>query len=213
MLCIKNFIFNPFQENTYVVWDDAVLDAAIIDCGALMPEEQTKLSDFIEENKLKVVHLLNSHLHLDHAFGNAWAAEKYSVRLSANESDAFLVPLMNQQARMFGLPFEIPTCEIGIYLADGSAVNVGGVKLEVIHTPGHSPGGVCFYAAKEGVVFVGDTLFNGGVGRSDLEGGSHSTLIKSIREKLLTLPDETRVYCGHGPYTTIGDERKSNPFL
>ena len=210
---IKQIQNNPFQENTYVVWDEASKEAAIVDCGALFPQEEEKIESFIAENNLKIKYLLNTHAHLDHCFGNAWAAECYGVKPMAHANDETLLAQIGMQAKMFGLPVEVKTVKLGGYLNDGDVLMLGENRIEVIHTPGHSRGGVCFYIPSAGWLISGDSLFAGSIGRTDLEGGSYATLIKSIQERLITLPEETIVYPGHGPYTTIGDEKKMNPFL
>lgn len=210
---IKQIQNNPFQENTYVMWDEATMEAAIVDCGALFPQEEEKIETFVNENNLKIKYILNTHLHLDHCFGNAWAAELYGVLPMAHEDDETLLARMGEQARMFGLPFKVRTEKLGEYLKDGDILKLGNNEIKVIHTPGHSRGGLCFYIPAAGWLISGDSLFEGSIGRTDLEGGSYTTLIKSITERLLTLPDETVVYPGHGAYTTIGEEKKSNPFL
>ena len=210
---IKQIQNNPFQENTYVVWDEASMEAAIVDCGALFPQEEERIEVFVSDNNLKVKYILNTHLHLDHCFGNAWAAERYGVLPMAHEDDETLLARMGEQARMFGLPFEVRTEKLGGYLKDGDVLMLGEHRVEVIHTPGHSRGGLCFYIPSAGWLISGDSLFEGSIGRTDLEGGEYATLIKSITERLMTLPEDTVVYPGHGPYTTIGDEKRSNPFL
>ena len=210
---IKQIQNNPFQENTYIVWDEATLEAAIIDCGALFPQEEERIEEFINDNELKVKYILNTHLHLDHCFGNAWAAERYEVLPMAHEDDEILLARMGEQARMFGLPFEVRTEKLGRYLKDGDVLMLGNNEIKVIHTPGHSRGGLCFYISSTGWLISGDSLFEGSIGRTDLEGGSYATLIKSITEHLMILPEETVVYPGHGAYTTIGEEKKCNPFL
>lgn len=210
---IKQIPNNPFQENTYVVWDEATMEAAIVDCGALFPQEEERIDVFVSDNNLKIKHILNTHLHLDHCFGNVWAAERYGVLPMAHEDDETLLARMGEQARMFGLPFEVKTEKLGGYLGDGDVLKLGDNEIRVIHTPGHSRGGLCFYIPSAGWLISGDSLFEGSIGRTDLEGGSYATLIKSITERLMTLPEDTVVYPGHGSYTTIGDEKKSNPFL
>ena len=210
---IKQIQNNPFQENTYVVWDEASMEAAIVDCGALFPQEEAKIEAFVSDNNLKIKYILNTHLHLDHCFGNAWAAERYSILPMAHKDDETLLARMGEQARMFGLPFEVKTEKLGGYLNDNDVLMLGENEIKVIHTPGHSRGGLCFYIPSAGWLISGDSLFEGSIGRTDLEGGSYATLIKSITERLMTLPEETVVYPGHGPYTTIGDEKRMNPFL
>lgn len=210
---IKQIQNNPFQENTYVVWDEASMEAAIVDCGALFPQEEAKIEAFVSDNNLKVKYILNTHLHLDHCFGNAWAAERYGILPMAHKDDETLLARMGEQARMFGLPFEVKTEKLGRYLKDDDVLMLGENEIKVIHTPGHSRGGLCFYIPSAGWLISGDSLFEGSIGRTDLEGGSYATLIKSITERLMTLPEETVVYPGHGPYTSIGDEKRMNPFL
>ena len=210
---IKQIQNNPFQENTYIVWDEASMEAAIVDCGALFPQEEERIEAFVSDNNLKVKYILNTHLHLDHCFGNAWAAERYGILPMAHKDDETLLARMGEQARMFGLPFEVKTEKLGGYLKDDDVLTLGEHEISVIHTPGHSRGGLCFYIPSAGWLISGDSLFERSIGRTDLEGGSYATLIKSITERLMTLPEETVVYPGHGPYTTIGDEKKTNPFL
>ena len=210
---IKQIQNNPFQENTYVVWDETTMEAAIIDCGALFPQEEERIDAFVSDNNLKVNYILNTHLHLDHCFGNAWAAERYGILPMAHKEDETLLARMGEQARMFGLPFEVRTEKLGGYLKDGDVLMLGKHEIKVIHTPGHSRGGLCFYISSAGWLISGDSLFEGSIGRTDLDGGSYATLIKSITEGLMTLPNETVVYPGHGPYTTIGNEKNNNPFL
>ena len=210
---IKQIQNNPFRENTYIVWDETTMEAAIVDCGALFPQEEERIEAFVSDNNLKVKYVLNTHLHLDHCFGNAWAAEHYGVLPMAHEDDETLLARMGEQARMFGLPFEVKTEKLGGYLKDSDVLMLGNNEIKVIHTPGHSRGGLCFYIETEGWLLAGDSLFAGSIGRTDLEGGSYATLIKSIQERLMTLPEKAVVYSGHGPYTTIGEEKRSNPFL
>ena len=210
---IKQIQNNPFQENTYVVYDEVSMEAAIVDCGALFPQEEERIEAFVNNNNLKVKYILNTHLHLDHCFGNHWAARRYDVLPMAHADDETLLARMGEQARMFGLPFEVRTEKLGGYLKDGDVLTVGEHRVEVIHTPGPSRGGLWCYIPSAGWLVSGDSLFEGSSGRTDLEGGSYATLIKSITERLMTLPEDTVVYPGHGPYTTIGDEKKSNPFL
>lgn len=216
-MTVKQFINNPFQENTYIVWCDVTKEAALIDCGALFPAEHDKIADFIEKQGLKITHLLNTHLHLDHCFGNNWASRTYGVKTEAALKDEILFRNMKSQAAAFGIPEEFLDSETNDYsvqeLREGDVIKIGNGSLKVIETPGHTPGGISFLNDTDWNIFVGDTLFAGSVGRTDIDGGSHSTLIRSIQEKLLTLPEFTIVYCGHGPSTSIGVEKNENPFL
>ena len=158
---IKQIQNNPFQENTYVVWDEASMEAAIVDCGALFPQEEERIEAFVSDNNLKVKYILNTHLHLDHCFGNAWAAGRYGVLPMAHKDDETLLARMGEQARMFGLPFEVKTEKLGGYLKDGDVLTLGENRIEVIHTPGHSRGGLCFYIPSAGWLVSGDSLFEG----------------------------------------------------
>lgn len=210
---IKQFIFNPIQENTYIIWDEETKEGAIVDCGALFEEEKRRISEFITDKGIKIKYLMNTHMHFDHCFGNHWAAETYDVKLMAHKGDSGIAAGLQNQIKMFGLPFEVEVEPIGIFLDESSVLSLGKERIKVIETPGHSQGGICFYMAQSEILLSGDTLFEGSIGRTDLEGGSYSTLIKSIKDKLIILPDSTRVYCGHGSYTTIGDEKKYNPYI
>lgn len=214
---VKQFLNNPFQENTYIVWDEPTLEAAIIDCGALTDNERNDIENFIENHRLVVRHIINTHLHLDHCFGVAWACMKYGLTLEASSADSSLLHSLRQQAELFGIPsslIDLATDTLKISpLCDGDTLPLGQSSLSVIATPGHTLGGLCFYDKQNAILFSGDTLFNGSVGRTDLEGGSYSALINSIRQKLVILPDNVTIYCGHGPYTTIADEKQYNPYL
>lgn len=216
-MIVKQFINNPFQENTYVVWCNDTKEAALIDCGALLPAECDKILDFIEEQGLKITHLLNTHLHLDHCFGNNWASKTFGVTTEASLKDEPLFRNIKNQAAAFCIPEEYLNTEDCNYsvkeLREGDEIKIGNSSLKVIETPGHSPGGISFLNDTDWNIFVGDTLFAGSVGRTDIDGGSHSVLIRSIQEKLMTLPEFTIVYCGHGPSTSIGVEKNENPFL
>lgn len=210
---IKSITNNPFSENTYILWDEESREAAIIDCGALIPAEEAKIEAFVDGNNLKVRYLLNTHLHLDHCFGNAWAAQRFGILPKAHKDDEPFIAHLAEQAMMFGLPTEyIKPQKLGGYLQENDTLDIGNATLKVIHTPGHTPGGICFYCEPDNLLVSGDTLFAGSVGRSDLAGGSHTQLVDSIKKKLFTLPDDTTVFCGHGEHTTIGDEKRYNPF-
>jgi len=209
---IKQFVFSPFQENTYVAFTDT-LEAMIIDPGCYSTEEEKQLRLFIEDKGLNVTHLVNTHLHLDHAFGNSFVEKTWNVKTEAHAGDAFWLKGMAGQCRMFGLEMRNPAPDISKELQEGDSIELGSEIFEVLHVPGHSPGSIVLYNAKAHVLFVGDVLFEGSIGRTDLQGGNYTQLIKGIQDKLLVLPDETVVYSGHGSATTIGKEKASNPFL
>ncbi len=209
---VKSLTFNPFQENAFIIYDETA-ECAIVDPGMLTADEEALLIATIQELGLKPVKLLQTHLHLDHVFGTGFVADHYGLKPEAHEADLPFIVQHKEYARSFGVEVAAnpPTPEV--FLKDGDEVKFGHTTLEVRHIPGHSPGGLVFYHKETGIVIAGDALFSGSVGRSDLPGGNHEQLISAIQEKLMTLPDEVVVYPGHGPQTTIGEERKSNPYL
>ncbi len=211
MLKIKAFVFSPIQENTYVLYNGSG-DCIIIDPGSYFPEEKDELSTFITQSGLKPVMLLNTHCHLDHVFGNKFVAETYGLTLQIHEKEKIMLDLASASGLMYQMPFDNYVGEL-IYLKEGDKVRLGEDELEVIEAPGHSPGHICFYCARQNFVIGGDVLFNRSIGRTDLPGGDHQTLINSIRDKLFVLPGETIVHSGHGQETTIGEEKLYNPFL
>lgn len=211
-MTIKTFTFSPFQENTYLVFDETH-EAVLIDAGCFNESEQLQLKNYILENNLILKRLLNTHLHLDHQFGNRFVTDTYGLKPEAAKEDEFLIAKMLTQARMFGLPFSGEAQELGAYIEDNQEICFGNSKFIALHVPGHSPGSMAFYCESDGVLFAGDVLFNGSIGRTDLEQGDYATLIRSIQNRLLPLPDSTVVYSGHGPSTTIGNEKVNNPFL
>jgi glyoxylase-like metal-dependent hydrolase (beta-lactamase superfamily II) len=211
MLTVKRFLFNPVQENTYVVYD-AKDACCIVDPGCYFPEERASLETWLKEQELTPNLLLNTHCHLDHVFGNKWVAEKYNLQLQIGEKEGWTLGFAPGFGEMWGLPFENYSGEIR-YLREGDLVKLGKDELEVLFTPGHSLGHIVFYNKPQGFVIGGDVLFRTGIGRTDIPGGDSEILLKSIREKLFTLPDEVIVYPGHGEPTTIGYEKEFNPFL
>lgn len=208
---IKQFTFNPVSVNTYVCWDNTG-ECVIIDAGCSNENEENILASFIEYKKLKPVRLLNTHAHFDHIMGNAFVSRKWNLKPELNEGDQYNLKKSKQHAMMFGIKISNPP-EVDLSLNEGDRVNVGESYFSIIHVPGHSPGSLVFYCEKSSFVIVGDVLFNGSIGRTDLPKGDHDLLIKGIKEKLLVLPEDTRVFSGHGPDTTIGMEKRINPFL
>lgn len=216
-MILKAFTFNPFGVNGFVLSNNAG-DAILIDPSVSNEREEAALANYIATNNLTVRHLLNTHLHLDHVLGNAFVANKYGVQPEAHEEDAFLLDMQEEQSQMFGLPLRSPSPGLGNFLAEGDAVEVPGIRLQVIHVAGHSPGGIAFFCENPGKVngqknvppllFPGDIIFAGSRGRSDLFGGDEEALVSGIKSKLLTLPKETVVFPGHGPMTTIADESR-----
>lgn len=211
-MTIKTFIFNSFQENTYLLFDETN-EAVAIDAGCLLDYEKQQLKSFIEEHKLKLKHVLNTHLHLDHQFGNKFLYNTYGLTPEANEEDEYLLENVVAQARSFGFNVDEEAQPLGRYIVDNEEIKFGNTSLKTIHVPGHSPGSIAFYSEKDGILIAGDVLFRGSIGRTDLPKGDYATLILSITKKLLPLPDSTVVYCGHGPTTTIGEEKANNPYL
>ena len=211
---IKRFIFNPFGESTYLVWDETTGDAAVVDPGMASTSEQRVFDNFVADNNLKVKQIINTHLHLDHCWGNNYVVDRYGVRTAAHVADDFLGDRAAEQARMFGIGGgDFQPVHIDVPLSDGDIVKIGTGELKVLHVPGHSPGSIALYDAAGGWVIVGDALFRGAVGRTDLPGGDFATLADSIRSKLYTLPGDTIVYPGHEETTTIAREKASNPYV
>lgn len=210
---LVKFGFSLFGINTYVVVDEATKKCAVVDPGMIEPEEENALVNYIERNGLTVTHVINTHLHVDHAVGDKFVADKFKVPVLGHKSDETLGARMQQQAMIFGMREKLDAVSLTSYLEDGDKVKVGDGELDVLHVPGHSPGSIALYDPEGKYVIVGDALFDGSIGRTDLPGGDFGTLINSIKSKLLTLPDETTVYSGHGPATTIGKEKKYNPYL
>jgi len=211
MLQIQSFTFNPVQENTYVLYNEKGA-ACIIDPGCYFSSEEQALKGFIKDNNLMPVLLLNTHCHLDHIFGNRFVQKTWNLVLHLHPAEKQLLDLGPAQGQMWQLPFDNYDGELN-YLNEGDQVKLGDEILDVLFTPGHSPGSICFYSQAHKFVIGGDVLFNGSVGRTDLPGGDFKTLEQSIKTKLYTLPEDVIVYPGHGPSTTIADEIKTNPFV
>lgn len=212
-LHIERFVVNFIEENCYLLWDETK-EAAIVDCGAQTPEELQRIDQFIQSNGLSLKCVLNTHGHFDHVFGNQHLFDTYGLQpmLSADETKTY--ELAPQQMCLFlhrNIPLQVP--KAGRLLHEGEVVAFGNQQMRVIATPGHTPGGICFYHEKEGVLLSGDSLFMGCIGRCDLPGGNEWDLVDSLRNKILTLPENVRVLPGHGPATTIRQEKTSNPYL
>ena len=211
-MTIKSFVFSPFQENTYIVYDETN-EAVIIDPGCYDDAEKQELSKFIATNKLQVKRLLNTHLHIDHQFGNRFVVETYGLKPEVCKEDEFLLERIQDQYQMFGLKMEAKAQELGEYIIENQIIKFGNSEFISLFVPGHSPGSMAFYSEENAIVFSGDVLFRGSIGRTDLPGGDYAQLIQSIQHNLLILPDSTVVYSGHGPSTTIGYEKLNNPYL
>lgn len=211
MLNIKTFVFSPIQENTYLLYD-GFNNCAIIDPGCYFDAEKDQLVGFIQKSGLVPKMLLNTHCHLDHVFGNKYIAETFGLVAQIHEKEKPVLEFAPASGLMWNMPFDNYTGEL-IFLKEGDTLAIGNDELLVIEAPGHSPGHICFYCAAQGFLIGGDVLFQRSIGRTDLPGGNHAQLIKSIKEKLFILPDDTIVYSGHGSPTTIGEEKLHNPYL
>lgn len=215
MIQIKTFICNPFSENTYVL-SDTQKNAIVFDPGCYTPQERATLKKYIDDNGLIVRKLINTHCHLDHIFGNSFIADTYHVDLECHKNEVTVLQRAHIAGDLFGVPIppqpELPP-NYHAFIEDGDTIDVGDIHIKAILAPGHSPGSLCFYAEKEKFLIGGDVLFYGSIGRTDLPGGNYEQLIKSIKTRILTLPDDVKVYSGHGPVTMIGFEKQHNSFL
>lgn len=212
MIQIKKFTFNLFSENTFVLWDDATLEGAIIDPGCNDSSEEKILESFISENSLTVKYLINTHCHIDHILGCEFVKLKYNPIYLAPELDIPLLQNATMQASFVGMDFSISLLP-DEYITENKKLNLGKSELSFLFTPGHTPGEFCIYIPETKICITGDVLFNDSIGRTDLWGGNYNVLIQSINQKLLSLPDETVIYPGHGESSSIGREKKFNPFL
>lgn len=210
-ITIEKFTFNGFQENTYVLHDGS--HCVIIDPGCYTSDEQTVLFSFIEENNLEPSAVLLTHAHIDHVLGCAAVLNRYSIDFYIHEGDLTTLSSVPNYAHLYGFPGYTPPSEPTHILKGGETLTFGSMTFNVIFAPGHAPGHVVYYNEEQSFVINGDVLFNGSFGRTDLPGGSLEVLKKSIKEQLFTLPDNTRVYCGHGPETFIGQEKQTNAIL
>src|SRR5665213_2816547 len=207
MFHLKVFTFNPVQENTYLLYNEE-RECIIIDPGCYFDAEKEELKSYIQVNNLQPRLLLNTHCHLDHVFGNKFIAEEYNLTLKAHLLEKEILELAPASGLMFNLPFDNYQGEV-IYLEEGESISLGEDKLKIIHAPGHSPGSICFYCEKQHFIIGGDVLFQNSIGRTDLPYGNHEDLLRNIKEKLFLLPEDVKVYPGHGPATTIGEEIKN----
>jgi hydroxyacylglutathione hydrolase len=208
---IKKFTFSPIQENTYVVYDETG-QCVIIDPGCSNEAERQKLAHFIHETRLSPVKLLNTHCHIDHVAGNKFVMETYNIGLLIHRNELPILHEAPKFSRFFGLECP-PSPEPEAFIDENSTVAFGDTIFTILFTPGHSPGSICFYNEAEKKIFSGDVLFLGGIGRYDLPGANGADLFKSLDEIMMCLPDDVTVYSGHGPETTIGNERSTNPYL
>lgn len=206
---VQAFTFNGFQENTYVLYDDT-LQAVIVDPGCYDRREQQQLVRFITDKKLTVIAVWNTHCHIDHVMGNAFCCRTFGVPLAAHKEEVFTLSMAERSAQMYGFDAYEPSPDPTRWFADGDVLKLGELEISVIFGPGHAVGHVAFYHAPSSQIIAGDILFKGSFGRVDLPGGSMEVLKKTIHERMFTLPENTVVYSGHGPATTIGEEKKTN---
>lgn len=212
MATVVSFTFNPFQENTYLVYDDSG-ECAVFDPGCLEKHEQQTLQQFIEKNNLRPVRLINTHCHIDHIFGNRFIADTYGLELEIHPGELPVLHRAREVSDFYGVPYPEPSPEPTRFLQPGEVVSFGNTALQALFTPGHSPASLCFFSESDRFVIAGDVLFFQSIGRTDLPGGNYDVLIDSIETQLLPLGDEVKVYPGHGPATFIGYEKTHNPFL
>ena len=212
MIEVKTFTFNPFSENTYVAWEKESKEAVVIDPGCFSVKEENELKNFILDKQLVVKYLFNTHCHLDHIFGNNFVLNEFQAKCYIPEFDKPLLENAPTQARMFGMEMsKVKSTEN--FLSEETSFWIGKDEIKFLFTPGHSPGEFSIYFPQSNICFTGDVLFENSIGRTDLLGGNYQTLIKSIREKLFTLPEQTEIFPGHGYSSTIGREIHSNPFF
>ena len=211
MIRLHDFTFNPFQENTYILSAEDG-SAILIDPGCYTEEEEQDLVDFLKSEHLHPVRIINTHCHLDYVFGNAFAAKKYNLPIEIHPGEQIVLDQALSMSHLYGIPMT-PSPQPEHTLLPGEDLILGDSRLKILFTPGHSPASISLYCRDHGFLIAGDVLFHESIGRTDLPGGNLATLLKSIRDEFFNLPDETVVYPGHGPKTTIGHERRNNPFL
>ncbi|MBL6657486.1 MAG: MBL fold metallo-hydrolase [Flavobacteriales bacterium] len=212
MIKIQSFTFNGFQENTYILFDESKT-CIIIDPGCYEENEKLKLEKFIVDNELEPVKLINTHCHIDHVLGNHFVAKKWGLDLEIHEKDLSTLHSVKDYCQLYGFHNYEQSPEPSIFLKEGDKIHFGNSSLDILFTPGHAPGHIVLHSKEQHFVIGGDVLFQMSIGRTDLPGGDYDTLINSIKDKLLPLDEQTKVYCGHGPSTSIGFEKMNNSFL
>lgn len=211
MIKIEKFVVNPLGENSYILYDETG-ECIFVDPGFFYDEELEEIREFVKVNRLTPVKIVNTHCHFDHIMGVEFVRNEFNIPFLAHSQDDFWVEKAIEQGKMFGFNME-KVMPVDEFVVENELVKFGNSELEIIHVPGHSPGHVVIYSKNDGILIAGDVIFNGSIGRTDLPGGDYETLISNIKSKLFVLPDETKVYCGHGPETSIGFEKRNNPFL
>ena len=212
MITVKTFVFNMISVNTYLLYDETK-EAVIIDCGCMYASEEQSLNNYIIQDGLILKRLLCTHIHFDHILGNHFIYRTYGITPEAHRIEIELLPSVKDQINSMKIHLPVQPIDISNYLVENEVINFGGSELVTMLVPGHSPGSLVYYCRKGGVLISGDTLFKGNIGRADLWGGDHEMLVAAIKDKILSLPDETIVYPGHGPSTTVIEEKLHNPYL
>jgi len=212
MFVVKKFTFNSFLENTYIVWDENSKEALVIDPGCSNKREETELGEFIKNNRLVLKYLINTHCHIDHILGCGFIKENFNIQFYIPEFDKVLLENSEIQASLFGMSINTPPLP-DKFINSETKLNPPFDKIKFLHTPGHTEGEYCLYFPEELICFTGDVLFKGSIGRTDLWGGDYNSLMSSIKEKLFVLPNEVVIYPGHGENSTLGTEKKENPFF
>lgn len=211
MIQVKKFTFNPFQENSYLLYDNTK-ECIVVDPGCFNASEEAEIAQFIEENGLNPIQLINTHAHIDHVLGNAFICRKYNIGLHLFSSDIPMLEMAIRSAEVYGIPYS-PSPEPSGFIKEGDTIRFGNSSMDVIFVPGHAPDHIALLNAENKIFIGGDILFQGSIGRTDLPGGNHDQLISGIKEKVFTLNEDIVVYSGHGPETTIGIEKRTNPFF
>lgn len=212
MITVEQHTFNPFQENTFLIYDETK-EALLVDPGCYFPEEKERVKTIIQSKGLDLKGIISTHSHLDHVFGNKYIMEEFNVGLTIHEQDLQTLELLKMTADKYGIPNVDASPAPTAFIKEGEQIHFGNSTLEVVFVPGHAPGHIAFISHEDMFVINGDCLFQRSIGRTDLPGGNMEQLLTSIRTQLFTLPDNYVVYCGHGPSTTIGDEKANNSFL
>ena len=209
---IKSFTFNPFQENTYIIYDKTK-ECLIVDPGCYTEEEKNILKEFITKQKLTPTKLINTHCHIDHILGNKFVHQQWGVPLYIHKADLPLLENAKKISEMYGFENYEDSPLPQHYLEEENIITCGKSSFNILFTPGHAPGHICLLNKKNNIIISGDVIFKNSIGRTDLPGGDHNTLMNSIMKKIFPLPNETQMFCGHGPITSLGSEKKYNPFL
>ena len=214
MLHYKRFVVNPIEENCYIIWDDISCEGAIIDCGTWSKGENNSIVTFLRDKNISLKYALQTHMHFDHCLGLSFLSQQYDIIPLCHKDDLYVYHGAPEMVmKWFGIDISNTQPEVNATLTENTILKLGDVTIQILHTPGHTPGGLCYYIPQARIVLTGDTLFNMGIGRTDLPGGNYEQELFSIREKLFSLPYNTKILPGHGPESFIDQEINSNPYL